>query len=156
MLRSMCLPQPRLEVQTTNEVCFNDHNGIINVTNPDPNYLYKLNNLSPTTETSFDSLRPNTYTVYVKDVKNCQNQTDVTIQNGQRLTFNVFTLVCDNNGTASNDKDDTYKITFDVFSSTGNLGTYTLFIDGVPNGPYNYATSYILTVLADNSLKTSL
>ena len=148
------LPQPLISINVIAETCFNEHDGIIQVNNPNPTYNYKLNNLAWTNDLPFDSLRPNTYTVYVRDNNGCQNQTTALVPEGQRLTFTSFSWDCNNGGTPSDQTDDTYSVAFDIASSTGNSGSFTITIGTAIFGPYSYGTKHNFSLPADNTSKT--
>ncbi|MEZ4911530.1 MAG: hypothetical protein R2774_11805 [Saprospiraceae bacterium] len=147
-------PLPPISVNVLAETCYNENDGVIQINTPNVDYSYKLNNLGWTNQVPFDSLRPNSYTVYVGDMNGCQNQTTAVVPAGQRLTFASFNLDCDNAGTSSDQTDDAYMVEFEIASTTGNIGSFTITVNSTVFGPYTYGTKHTLTLPADNSSNT--
>lgn len=126
------LPLPTIVFEVTDEICFGDRDGRIDLIDPNENYEFKLDSGPWTTDNEFTNLRPRTYTLQVRDTSHCVNTYDITIQDGRKLTFEEYSITCNNNGTPLEVDDDFYTITLNMGINAGyETSTYTVFYNGV-------------------------
>jgi large repetitive protein len=133
-------PLPSIDVVVIDETCLGDVDGSVSINSPTAEN-YSLDGSNWVAGNSFTDLAAGNYTAYVEDTSGCISNLDFTVVEGLELILNPFTVICDNNGTASDETDDFYTISFTVENNLGIAGSFTLN-DGTGDiGTYNYNSS---------------
>ncbi len=150
------LPLPNNALTITDEVCFGLNNGAILVNPPTTGLEFRLNSLPWTSDPTLGNLAPGNYNLQIRDANQCVVTIPVTINGGQRLSFETFTINCNNQGTLSDGGDDTYDIVMNVVSTPGAPGnTYTVIYNGSTLATnFSYGTNNSLSIPADDSSGT--
>ncbi|MCZ2101418.1 MAG: gliding motility-associated C-terminal domain-containing protein [Chitinophagales bacterium] len=150
------LPLPSNTLTITNEICSGKNDGSILVNPPTTGLEFKLNNLPWTSDPLISNLADGSYTLQIRDGNQCVVSIPVTINEGQKLSFETFTITCNNQGTLSVGDDDTYDIVMNVVSLPSAPGnTYTVIYNGQTLGTsFAYATNNTMSIPADGSTGT--
>jgi gliding motility-associated-like protein len=145
-----------LNLTITPETCIGDADGgvVINSTGGTGTVLYSLTNTNYMAQNTFQNMTPGSYTAYARDTFGCTVSQNFTIPVGLDLSVDLFTAVCNSNGTPSDETDDFYTITFTLSNNQGNAGTFTVSGPGVNQGPYTYGQSHSFTLPANGQSLT--
>lgn len=68
-----------IEIETQDETCFGNEDGILNIIAANPNIQYSLNGQTFSPQTTFENLSPGNYTLNILDQNNCENELNFTI-----------------------------------------------------------------------------
>lgn len=155
-LTLIVFPRIQLTLNVTHETCLDDDDGAVQIssTGGTGQVLYSMDNSNYSAQTNYQNLPAGSYTVFARDTFNCQVSQAFTVQPGLELTIAAFTVVCNNNGTASDATDDFYTITFTVTNNQGNAGTFSVTGPGVNQGPFTYGQSHNFTLPANGQSLT--
>lgn len=150
------LPLPDVTLTINDEVCSGNRNGSIIVNPPTTGLEFKLNNLPWSSDPTMGSLQPGNFTLQVRDGNMCIATYPVTINEGQRLSFETFTITCNNKGTLSDGGDDTYDIVMNVVSLPNAPGNnFRVVYNGVELGNnLNYGAVVNISLPADGTSGT--
>ena len=139
---------PTFTTTISNVTCLGAKNGSIEVI-AGGNNTYKIDNLPCTTVSKFENLSPGTYVISVRNDDLCISTASVTILAGQVLSVSSYTLVCDNNGTATISTDDIYQVTFTIANTINVTNQYEVFFNNVSHGLFSYNVSSSFTLPAN-------
>lgn len=145
-----------LNLNVTHESCQGAGDGGVTIssTGGTGQVLYSLTNSNFNSQTVYSNMNPGTYTAYARDTFGCLVSQNFVINQGLVLDITQFTVVCDANGTPSDDTDDFYTVTFTVENTQGNVGTFMVTGPGINQGPFNYGQSYSFTIPANGQSLT--
>ncbi len=132
------------------ETCFGDGDGSItvNTTGGTGSVGLSLDGIIYGSNNLFSPLTPGNYTIYAQDTAGCLINKNVAVADGLKINLADFLLVCNDNGTDSDNSDDFYTITFKLTNNKANAGTYTVKSGNTPQGTFNYNTTQSFTLPA--------
>lgn len=141
---------PTLDLQSQDETCRDQNDGVITVITPaDPTEYTLTQNNSLVTGNSFADLSVGEYTYILTDTLGCQALDTINIGQGILLSFVTSSIDCNDNDTGTDPSDDFFIVTFEV---TGGQGEFTLDVSGTPNfGTYAYDQTHTIELPADGS-----
>ncbi len=139
---------PTFNTVITSISCVGAQDGAIEVISTGTN-TYRLNNLPWTSSNIFENLGPGTYSVSVRNEDLCISTASLTIVPGQSLSVASYSIICENNGTASISTDDIYEVTFTIASTINVSNQFEVFFNNVSQGLFNYNVSSTITLPAN-------
>ncbi len=85
-----------IEIETQNETCFGDLDGVLTVLSSNPNIQYSLDGQSFSPQTTFGNLAPGDYILQVLDQNNCRNELEFSIFQATQRIVNLppDTILC--------------------------------------------------------------
>ena len=110
---------------------------------------FSIDNTNWVTTKTFTGLSAGNYTIYARDTANCLSSATVIVPPGLILNAAMFDILCNNNGTDTDPKDDYYVVSFNIGNNKANAGTFTLS-DGTTNlGTFSYGVLKTVNIPAN-------
>ncbi|MDF1694995.1 MAG: gliding motility-associated C-terminal domain-containing protein [Saprospiraceae bacterium] len=132
-------PIPTYTLTIEAESCINENDGSIAITDIMPASVeFSLDDMTYTSEVTFDLLSPGNYTVFAITEEQCKVSENVTIEEGVELSYSDLVIMCSDNGTSSDSDDDFYEIMFNLANNQGGLGMVNVSTTSEELGLFNY------------------
>lgn len=140
---------PVVVPDVTNESCLGSNDGSVTLDSPDA-IRYSLDSMTWFAGPAiFSNLSSGPYVFYGESNQGCVSTGSFSITQGIELSLVTFEVVCDPNGTFSDETDDSYTITFSVENTLGLPGTYTVNDGTTDWGSFPYGSIQTWTVPAN-------
>ena len=149
------LAYPSAELTITNEICSGGSDGIVELTFSQDSILTAIDGFDYSTELLYDDLAAGSHVLSLLDSNMCLNELMFEIEIGYIISLNTIDFICSPNDTGDDESDDFWTMTFDVSTDSGSA-SFTLLIDGIENGIYNYDQEYSIEIPADELVHTIL
>lgn len=145
-------PKPEIIVDVTNEKCFGDNDGFVEIINFNSEANYSMNG------TEIDSafqigLEAGDYQIIIENQNECRDTTGFSISPGLIIEVDSFSWTCNDNGTGHDPTDDYYLVEFELSNSLGLLTGYTLTDQNQNNlGTFSYENLVSINILANDEV----
>lgn len=111
--------------------------------------LFSLDSVNWTTDNIFNDLAAGDYTVYAESGEGCFSSQNFTVAPGMELLLGSFEVVCNPNGTFSDETDDFYTISFTGENTLALTGTFTVNDGTADWGSFAYGSPQSVDVPAN-------
>ncbi len=130
---------PEFDTEIKNETCFDNDNGSLILSNIIPsNTTFSFDNITFEDYNSIDTLSAGTYVLYALSDQNCIKSLPFDIIEGLKIDITDVSIICSDNGTASNSSDDIYNVSFTVVSTPNSSGMVHVTTDTNDFGMFDY------------------
>lgn len=149
------LEYPNALLNITNEICSGGSDGIVELTLLQDSVLTAIDDFDYSSEVLYNDLSSGVHSIHLLDSNMCVNELMFEIEIGYIISLNTIDFICSSNDTGDDESDDFWTMIFDVSTDSGS-SSFTLLIDGIDNGTYNYDQEYAIIIPADELVHTIL